>query len=235
MTNEKILAFLNIDIDQPIDKTLEKILFWFDFSFTFFIIVGGLLTKVLQEMDFSTVFILGFIISNILFAIWIKFSNNHEQIYLYATVVPIISSTKLMYGSWVFSKLENENFSIWYIMVLVLFVSLGLFGVFRKQQFLHDLKVTTIKQARKNLEKKNKGFGVIVMPLSVTASIAFVLARVFSRNLNVGLGFILWALACIWLFMSMGFMYNYIIARKYKVADIFLKKSELGYGSISKE
>lgn len=221
MTDEKILAFFDMSIEQSINKSIMKILFWFDFCFTFFIVAGGLLTRVLQAAFYSVFVIVVFILSDMLFAIWLKFAKNPAQVHSYVATVLLVSTAKLLYGSNIFSKLENEIFSIWYIVIMFFFISLALLGILKKHQILQDLKVTTIKQARKNVEKKNKGLGPIVMPVSITASIAFVLSRVFSRTFDVGLGFILWVLASIWVFMSITSIYNLIVARKYRVADIF--------------
>lgn len=226
MTDEKILAFLNIE--KEIDKSLMKIVFWFDFFSTIFIVIGGFTLEVLTKTYIEILVVLSFIGSIFIFAIWLAFAKNPVQVYYYTTVVTMVTSIKLIYGSNKFSILENENFTIWHITVLLFFILLAMVGILKKHQFLNDLKVMTIKQAQKKMDKKNKGKSAIFLPVSLTGCVAFLLSRVFSKTFDLGLGFILWALASIWIFLSLGSIYNFVISKKYNVANIFRKTEHKG-------
>lgn len=226
MTDEKILAFFNMEKGQAIDKGIMQVMFWFDVSFSVLTaIVGLLVLGDYSQVPFSIPFILVCVVSDILFAIWLWLAKNPVQEHTFCAVVSTVSFFKLAYGSYAFSIMENKEFSIWYIVITVFFVSLSLFVLRKKHLVLQDLKVTTIEQARKNLEKKNKGIGLLVLPTAVTATLAVALSRMSSRMFpDVGLGFLLWALASIWLFFVSGFTYNFIVGKKYKLADIFSKQ-----------
>ena len=226
MTQEKILAFLNMEKDKPIDRGFMKLMFWFDLAFSVFIIIVGLLFDVFATPVFSIIISLSFIVTIICFAVWLILAKNPAQLHLYMAVVTTTSVAKLVLGSMVVSSWEKMSFSVLHIIVTMFFVSLALYGVLKKQRVLKELKTNSVKQVQKNLEKKNKGVGAIVMPISTTATLGFFLSRVLSRTFNIGMGFLLWVLASIWLLMAIGAIYNYIIAKKYKVADIFSKKCE---------
>ena len=57
MSEDKILAYLNYKKNQKLDKTLMKIVFWFDFSFTMIIILLGLLLRVFKFQFFDYVYL----------------------------------------------------------------------------------------------------------------------------------------------------------------------------------
>lgn len=58
MTEEKILAFLNIDKNKKADKTIMNIAMWFDVAFSLAIILFGLLFEYISINLFNIVFCL---------------------------------------------------------------------------------------------------------------------------------------------------------------------------------
>ena len=67
MDREKILAFLNIDTKKPIDKSVMKIVTWFNVSFVLFIMLGEFL--LLGFYWHSALFLIFSLVTNILFFI----------------------------------------------------------------------------------------------------------------------------------------------------------------------
>ena len=226
MTQEKILFLLNIEKDKPIDKGTMKLIFWFDVGVSVFIILVDLLFNVFTTTVFRTMTLLGFIITIIFFAVWLKLARNPTQLHLYMAVVTAVTVAKLVLGSMVISSWEKMSFDVLHIIVTIFFVCLALSLMLKKQRILKELKTNSLKQVQKNLEKKNKGVGATIIPISVVSALGVALSRVASRTLNLGLGFILWSLASVWSFMVIGAVHNCIIEKKYKVADIFSKKCE---------
>lgn len=221
MCEEKLLAFFNLDKDNPMDSSLLKGLMWFDICVTVFIILELLFLYNMKLGVINLVIISGFILIDIVFAVWLTQIKIPPKTFLYSVVVLATSSLKLIYGSFVFAILENINISVWYASIIIFFATLTLLNVRRRNKYFNDLKHLSIKETREKWDKKNKGIGLFVLPISTTASISFLLSRVTSRTVQIDLSFILWTLACIWLFIMILYLQSFIIAKKYKIADIF--------------
>lgn len=226
MSEEKVLAYLNLDKHQKIDKGLMGIAFWFDVSFTWTVILVGLLLEAFTFSEFDIVFIVVSIITNIVFFIWYKKSVNPVDEIWFSIIVLGTTAVKLFYGYVVFSKSEAiENgypqFGLIYIIVLLVFLLIDLYMWQKSYRVFQDLKTNTIKQAKKNIEKKKGWFWWIPV---IGGGSSMVYVRLFKgnfENMGLGIGFALWVLACIWLCLALMLVPKYVVCKRYKVADYF--------------
>ncbi|MBQ4119874.1 MAG: hypothetical protein IJD45_05740 [Clostridia bacterium] len=223
MTDEKILAFLQLRKDSGINKSLAKTLIWFDVGVTIAVLIINLLLCKMGMTVFNIICISILVITDIVFAIWYLNFKIPTQIYKYASVVMSITMLKLFYGSIVFSVKYQEKITFLHIIVFIVCVVLSFINIIRRRKYLKDLETMSIKETEKKWAKKDKGIGVFVLPISTTAVLAITLSRVFSNTLSdkIGLGFILWTLACLWSIMIVLFIQNWMLVNKYKIADIF--------------
>lgn len=235
MTEDKILAYLNLN-KVKIDKSLMKIVFWFDFSFTVAIIIFGLLLNIFKFEIFDYVFLCGSIVSIVFFAFWLKIAKNAASEITFSTYVLFISTFKLFYGYVCFSNLEKfedgyPRFGYFHLIALLVFLSLAFHMCLRFYQIFRDLKTQTIEQARKNIEKKQSK--ILWAPLFIGSPMVLVkLIKGEMIDMKLGIGFCFWVLTCIWLFFLLMLVPKYVVTKKYKIANILSKKNETGDGSL---
>lgn len=229
MTEEKILSFLNLHKDSGINKSVAKILIWFDVGFTLAVMMISLLLCKIEMTIFNIICISILIITDIVFTIWYLKLKIPTQIYKYGSVVMYVTILKLLYGSINVSIKNEEKFNFLHIIIFVVCVVLSFITVVRRIKYLKDLETLSIKETEKKWAKKDKGIGVFVLPISTTAVLALILSRILSNTLSdkVGLGFVLWALACFWSIMSVLFTQNWILVNKYKIFDVFTHRSNI--------
>lgn len=227
MTEDKILAFLNLKKEQAINKTLIGITFWFDFSFTLAIILFGLLLNVF-ELNFSDcIFFVGCITTVFCSILWYKKATNPTNEISFPVYVLFISTVKLFYGYLRFSNREAlvfqyPQFGWLHLMVMVVFILVVFYMWWKFYHVFRDLKKHTLEQARKNIEKKQ--LKVLWIPIFVGSPMILVrLLRNDLIDLKLGVGFCLWSLSCIWMCLFLMLLPKYIVMKKYKIADILSK------------
>ena len=232
MTEDKILAFLNLNKDKQIDKSLMKCLFWSDFSFTVAIIIFGLLLHIFQFLFLDYVFLCGSFVSIIFFAMWLKLAKNAASEISFSTYVVLISTLKLFYGYLCFSNMEKieygyPRFTYFHLIALLVFVSLGFHICWRFYKIFQYSKTHTIKQVRKYIEKKNGKF--LWIPLFIGSPMLLVkLLKGKMIDMRLGIGFCFLVLACVWLFFFLMSIPKYVVMKKYKVANILSVKVNQG-------
>lgn len=234
MTEEKILSFLNLHKDSSINKSVAKIVLCFDICFTLAVLIISLLLCKIGITAFNIICTSALLITDIVFSIWYSKLVIPTQLYKYVSVIMLVTILKLLYGSIVFSIKYKEEFNFLHIIVLIVCVVISFVNIIRRRNYLKDLETMSIKNTEKKWEKKDKGIGVFVLPISTTAMFAIVLSRILSKNLldKIGLGFLLWALACIWSIMAVLYIQNWILVSKYKITNVF-GKGNTGEGSMS--
>ena len=232
MTEDKILAFLNLNKDKKIDKSLMKIAFWFDFSCTVAIIIFGLLLNIFKFLFLDYVFLCGSFVSIIFFAIWLKLAQNAASEISFSTYVIFISTLKLFYGYLCFSNMEKieygyPRFTYFHLLAILVFVSLGFHICWRFYKIFQYSKNHTIKQVRKYIEKKNGNF--LWIPLFIGSPMLLVrLLKGKMIDMRLGIGFCFLVLACIWLFLFLMLIPKYVVIKKYKVANFLSEQSRDG-------
>lgn len=225
MTEEKILSFLSLKKGEKADKTMMQVTLWFEVAFTIFIIGGGLLLHCISLSWFNMSVIILFIITTILLFIWYKILKNPVQVFSATLIVLIISVIKLYYGYVIFSRGEfiefgYPTFGLIYIIMLIFGISLGLYVIVKFYEVYQELKTNSIEHVHRKLKKKRIPKWLLV--LSVCSPM--VLVRVAKKTLigaGLGVGFGLWALACMWLSMIMMLLPKYVVAKRFKAANFF--------------
>ncbi len=235
MTEEKILSFLNLHKDSGINKSVAKILIWFDVGFTLAVMMITLLLCKIEMTIFNIICLSVLIITDIVFTIWYSKLKIPTQVYMYGAVVMLVTILKLLYGSIIFSIEYEEKVNFLHLIIFIICVVLSFITVVRRIRYLKDLETLSIKETEKKWAKKDKGIGAFILPISTTAVLALILSRILSNTLSdkVGLGFILWSLACLWSIIAALFIQNWILVNKYKIADVFTNKSNTEDDSLS--
>ena len=223
MPKEKLLAFLNLDPKQPVDTFSMKLFTWFYFSFGAVIILFSILFAVAENIAFSwpcILFAVFFLISCTGFFVAIQFVKNIVFEWFYHTVVVFSSVLVLFYGWIVFSKndyLEYGYSRFSWLHVAVLFATLVLSGymVMKFIWVFRLIKEHSVEYAQEIVRGKTH----VGVPIVIGAS-PFVIVRALRgsfETMEIGMGFAIWALMCIWLFFFLVLLTRICIILKYKV------------------
>lgn len=222
MTEEKLLAYLNLK--KEIDRTIMKISFWFDLSFTIFIIICEFVFKIFSFNLLNFIWLSAFLISDVFFYVWCRIAKNPTQEISFLLVVSITSVLKLLFAFTSFCIVRKQEIFSWiHFAILLSCIFLSFWQICSKFLVLQDLKKNSIEIAQKNVQKRK--LNRIFIPFSSIPSIAVILFFLYKRSsLVVSIEFCFWGLACVWLFIVIICLYNYIIVKKYKVSNIFCNK-----------
>lgn len=224
MTEEKILAFLNLSREQKIDKSMMKIALWFDVSFTFFITIFGFVLCLIPFSQINIVLIPSFITIDVLFLIWLKLLKNPAYQFVFTPIVLLCSTIKLIYGYTIFSNGEFVKYGYpmfgWaHFVMLIVALAVAVYVSTKFYNIYVTLKTNTIERTHKKIKKKIPKW---ILPISLIPPI--VLIRLFKdslRNIGVGIGFSLWTLACIWLLLSLMCLPKCIVSLRFKIFTLF--------------
>lgn len=229
MTQEKILFFLGLEKNQKIDKTTIRIAFWFDVIYTLVIIGCGLLFELFLITFANIIFISCLLLADIVFWLFLKRINNPVYAFSYLIVVYIVTSFKLIYGYFIFSKAEliKDGYPLFggaHIIVLILLFVAGVYLYVNFYNIYQDLKYHTTEYIILKTNEKNQKskFKWIAIALASCSPMLFV--RLFDddfKNMKLGIGFGFWCLACIWLWLACMYIPKYLVSQKYKVAEWF--------------
>lgn len=223
MNEEKILAFLNLDRDKKIDKSIMKISCCFDFGFTLFIIICGLTFGIYSFKIIHILFFVLFLLCDLGFYIWYKSSENptSEISFVFSTL--LATDLKLLFAFITFSKENQKEITLSHFLVLFICIFLAFWIIRGKYLVWQDLKNNTIEQAKINA--KNRKSNKPIIPLSTTATITVLIFLLIRRtSFSIGIELIFWCLACLWLIMVIICAYNFYFIKKYNVADMFIKR-----------
>lgn len=223
MPKEKLLAFLNLDPKQPVDTFSMKLFTWFYFSFGAVIILLGTLLAVPNKIAFSwadILFAVFFLFSCTGFFVSIRFVKNVVFKWFHHTLVVFSSVLVLFYGWIVFSKIDyiEDGYSRFgWLHVAVLFAALVLSGymIMKFIWVFRLIKEHSVEYAKEIVRGKTH----VGVPIVVGAS-PFVIVRALRgsfETMEIGGGFPIWALMCIWLFFFLVLLTRICIILKYKV------------------
>jgi len=232
MTQEKVLFFLGLEKKQKIDKSSMKFAFWFDFIATMVIVICGLLFDLLPIIPLNISWFSFLILIDVVFFIFLKLIYNPALIFLYDVIVFLTTTLKLMYGYIIFSKVElmEDGYSMitWvHIIVLVCAVLASVYFLIVFYKVYQNLKNNTEEYIVTKISQKNKTskFKWIIIILGALSPMAMVrLLEDSMQNAGLGIGFALWSLACIWLFLTSLFIPKLIVAVKYNAFSWFKNK-----------
>lgn len=220
MTREEIVAFLNADNGSNADKFFMKLMLGFDSAFYFAIAIFGVLLRAIGFDVINLTINAIFILQIVVFLVWYKLINNISQTYMFGFVTAIMTTLKLVYGYVIFQiqdslEFETMIFGPFHIIVLVLMlifavhISLGIFKAFKSMGTKNEAKTS----------KKTVVIGSIAVA-SISSPLLLNLlgddVKEHLEMLGLGIGFCLWVIACIWLFMAIIMVPKLIISQKYK-------------------
>ena len=227
MNEEKILFFLNLNTTQTADKSLSsviKALFWFDMAFSITIVIFGLLVKYIVLSWFNIAIIFSFIVTDIFLGIGSKYQKNVTTQFSYIGSAHIITFFKLIYGYIVFSRGEFNDYgyaiySIVHSIILSISILISIFVIYRFYLFFRLLKIYTIEETVKKINKKNEKYNWFVIIISCIASTSpFLWVRGFDNvttKAGLGAGFGFWGLACLWICMLCCWLPKCIVSKSY--------------------
>ena len=229
MTQEKVLCFLGLEKNQKIDKTTMKIAFWFDFIYTIVIIGCGFLFELFSITLMNIIFISCLFLADIVFLVWFKYTYNPVHLISYCMVVYIITTLKLLYGYFIFSRGELTKdgyplFSLAHIIVLIIFFILFIYLCIKFYRVYRDLKNHTVDYVISKIKRENKKSKIERIAIVIGSCSPIVLVRLFDdylENMGLGIGFGFWTLACIWLWLACAHIPKYVVAKKYNAAKWF--------------
>jgi hypothetical protein len=220
MTREEILAFLNAEKGSTADKFLMKLILGFDCAFYFAIAIFGLLLEAIGFDAANLTINVVFVLQIVVFLVWYKLSNNISQTYMFVFVTTIMTTLKLIYGYVIFqihdsAKFGTSLFGPFHIIVLILMLILAAhmsLGIFKAYKSMGSKKET--KASKKT---------VIIGSIAAASILSPLLLNLLGDDikehlviLGLGIGFCLWVLACIWLFLAIIIIPKLVISQKYK-------------------
>lgn len=219
MKKEKVLSYLNINNSTPNDKSMPQICFGFNVGVTVFILIFAIL--LFRPLNLCAYFLLG-AWDIIYFIFLIRYHNPLWQIPL--TAIGLLSLTiKLFFAYIITSKFEFSEsqmpFFTW-VHATVLVLSIGvIFYVWAKfYQAYKILKDNTLEVAKDKIAKKNptpKWIALIAL-LSGSPMILVRLLRDDFNTLNLGLGFGMWTLGCIFIILFAMLLPKLIVLIRYQ-------------------
>lgn len=224
--------FLGLAGKQKIDKSVMKYAFWFDFLTTVFIVVCGLLFKVVPITFSNIIWLVGLLFVDVIFAIYLKLVHNPVCSIPYSFVVWTTTTIKLVYGFVIFSNAEliKDGYPImtWVHIAVLMFAVLVTVDMLVKNYVIwQDLKENTIESVTVKIHEKNKKSKWKWIAIILGSSSPMVFVRLFDdgmTKMGLGMGFGFWLLACCFLLMACLLIPKFIVSIKYGAFEWFQNK-----------
>lgn len=224
MNKEKILAFLNMDSKKNIDKFSLKLFTWFHVGFSVFVFGGGASLQLIRFSWFNCIAWLVGVLSVVFLFLTITFCKKNTDEWFHHLCAIFFSILVLLYGWFIFSKDEHIEFGYpifeWmHIAVLLSAFSLGGYIMLKFYRTYKIIMNHTIEEAQMILLSQSRNNNAMLIPASLTVS-PVMLVRIFRgpfADMEIGIGFCLWGLMCIWFVLALMMLPKIIVILKYKV------------------
>ena len=224
MNKEKIMSFLNFDTKTTADKFAMKLFTGFNVGFSSFVVIACLLfgNQMSYDLSFTNVlFVIFSIVSNVYFFYNISKVKTVIHEWRQHFIVLICSILTLLYGWLKLSKSEYyyDGKPVFSWMHVVFFLASLILSGYMICKFIQAWKILE----GNSLETAKIAIAIANLPKYVPIAIAgspMILVRLLRgpfESMGLGLGFGLWALMCIWLFMLSIVSFKIYIILKYKV------------------
>ena len=224
MNKEKIMSFLNFDTKTTADKFAMKLFTGFNVGFSSFVVIACLLfgNQMSYDLSFTNVlFVIFSIVSNVYFFYNISKAKTVIHEWRQHFIVLICSILTLLYGWLKLSKSEYyyDGKPVFSWMHVVVFLASLILSGYMICKFIQAWKILE----GNTLENAKIAIAIANLPKYVPIAIAgspMILVRLLRgpfESMGLGLGFGLWALMCIWLFMLSIVSFKIYIILKYKV------------------
>ena len=218
MDEEKLLAYLSLKRQQPINKASLIVNLLLDIVITTGTLFYGLLCEVFAVSVRDIIYLSFLVITCLAFCLWYRKAVNPVIQFVFPVVVFTASSLKLFYLYILFADAEF----IWIHLITLIEIVIAAACVWiRAYRILHFLNDHTLEQTRYAFKAKAY---VLWTPLAVTVTIILYTAiskLIKKPNHLDGAGIVLWILVCLFLWMALIALPKYIVTRKYKVAEFF--------------
>ena len=225
MTEEKVLAYLNIEKDRKTDKFVSKIAFGLNIGATLF--VGAILLL----MSFSEIHIaltISFGAIDLLFLLCLIAYKNPAWQFIIEAIGLFLIIVKLLIGYVISSKeqLVKDGAPIFsWVHLAVLFLSLwtAIYLVNKLHKVYQIIKKNPISTARKKIERQNAfpKWLAVVFTLLCIPMLFMKLFPEISQKLGLGMGFACWTLACVFLILFAMYLPKVIVSIKFKAHRYF--------------
>lgn len=224
MDREKVLAFLNLTTNKIISKNgkyIIKIGVAIEVFFSLLIVGCGFLYQCFALSIWNTALISLFVISDIILFIRYKHVYKPTCEITESMLNAFITSIKLFCGYSILSKREYiffgyDTFNWFHLTVLVVSLLLGLYVIVKFIKAYNALKNNSLDDAKRRIRNDNKVHPYVIAIGCVAATFLIILLRD-----TFGVGFYLWALGCIWLWVTLLFLPKFIVLKKYGVENWF--------------
>ena len=226
MNKEKIMSFLNFDTKTTADKFTMKLFTGFNVGFSSFVVIACLLfgSETGIDLSFTNILLVIFsIVSNVYFFYNISKAKTVIHEWRQHFIVMVCSILTLLYGWLKLSKAEyyyNGNPVFSWMHAAAFFASL-IISAYIICKFIQAWKILE----GNSLENAKIAIAVANLPKYVPIAIAgspMILVRLLRgpfESMGLGLGFGLWVLMCIWLFILAMVSFKVAIIFKYKVYE----------------
>lgn len=232
LNEEKVLAYLNLDKNEKINKDLMKFSLGSNICVVCFLLVFGLLLGVFNFSGFNIIFIFISVILGFAFLLWYKKLCNPGKQFFYLLIVFLATTFQLFYGYLAFSKfdfIENGSamFTWLHLLIFCIILSMAIHMLIRFHEVFQDLKLTTIEQTRENIHKKNqKKYFLLILrffpSVGFSTFFAIQITKGFLLKMQISVsGFALWILMCVGMYCFFLTVPKYVVAKKFNVALLF--------------
>ena len=230
MTDEKVLAFLNLRTDGKEDKSLPKITIWYDVGVAIATGAALLLHTPLSQTHIAA--IISFVVTDVLLFIWLALYKNPVRQFNLAFAAMLATIIKLFYG-YAEIALEEKNDGIpmftWIHLAVLIVILFMAFCVIRKMYRAYRFtKENSIEEATEKIRKDNPVPKWAIVVGAIGAS-PMILVRLFKddlQSLGLGGGFLFWAMGCIWVFMLIISLPKCIVSKRFHAAEIYERLSK---------
>lgn len=227
MNEEKVLAYLNIGKTKKTDKFLSKIVLGFNFGFTLFV------DAMLLLISFSKIhvaFTILFACVDLLFLVLVILYKNPAWQFLIESSGLLLVIAKLMVGYFISSKEQYLKdgfpmFSWAHFAVLLGSCCVAVYVVNRMYSAYQIIMKYPIEKARRKISNQNH-VPKWVIAAGIVIGVPLFLVGMFRdnpNNLGLGLGFVCWSLACLFMILFAAGIPKVVVTIRYSVYRYFLQ------------
>ena len=225
MTEEKILAFLNLDKQTPNNKFVEKCYCGLNVLFTI-IVASAMLLVSLTEANVILAIVFGIV--DLSLAIVVVINKNSATGYFIGAGSLILMISKLLIGYVFFAKIEFVNggtpkFTWIHLLILLMAFWIGVYLCMILYRNYKIIEKNPITKAKKKMEEKYRvPKWLPIASIILSCPMLFVrLIRNGLASLRLEIGFLFFALACIFGAMLSVCLFKCVVIFRFKVYKFF--------------
>lgn len=230
MNKDKLMFILDVKEDGKFNKDHAQVLLGVDIGFSVLVVGVGMLFKYICYSILNVIAVSLILLTSVLFLLWYKKIKNAVSKAIYIPSILLKSTLQLFYGYWIFSKGELRDYGYavftWVHATVAIAVSIGvIWSVYAysklykdaKNMSLHELvnREATTKEKANEIRRAHPW--IVILPTLLPAPyIGSKALAEWSTDKGLGMGFCMWALACIWGLLTSFCLPKLIIYIKHK-------------------